>query len=970
MAFPEVGLQAVLEGTDQFEKNASSVSGSVTNLGNTVLKTAGVMAGIGVGAVAALGAGFVGLAGSALGPIGDFERMSASLSSLVAREVQAGDSTLSFDQALEKAGPATKDLINWVEQLAIISPFESKDVATAMQMAMSFGLTTDRAKELVSAEINFAAATGKGGEAMQRISMALGKMNTSGKVSGEVLMQLAEAGVPAQKILQEMGYTAEDASKGLVPVDKFMTAVIADFNKFGSAAQAQANTWPGLLSSLEDLKKIALREFFTKTFEAIKPYVVEFVTMLQDPGVRKWLGEVGALVGQFVGGALEKVVGIAKEVKVIFDGLLLVFSDFQSGVLGRDYPWEDVFPPWLADVAYKISDAVFFVIDNLDLFKGALEGIGAVLAGAAIAAAIAGIGAAVLALANPVTALIAAGALLGAAWETNWMGMRDILTEFWEKQAKPALEDLMIWLQDNVPKAIETLAKFWEKDLLPAILTFSEWVKTDGIPAAKKFAQWVMTKLVPAVLDLVKALEAKLIPMLLDLVKSFDKIQRAFSDANKEMSKTGGTFDKLAKFWEKNGDKIMAITGKVFGYIASQIEQKLQIAVDTVGLLADIISGDWEDALERMKRIQENILNTMTLGIYGWVKDIATGMGKGMRDILDVWGSNWESLKKIVQEALSRAYSAISDWLSSTASSISNFASSLRNAAMTMMGGLIEGVASQAAALASRIISTVQGAVSDLLTSVSSGPIGSLLSIVGHTLISMIQAGISAVSTLATALINAVASAVSSLINSIVSGGIGSTLSSVGQTIMNLISAAVATVTSLASSLVSAVASAIANLVNAIASGTLFNTLRAVGGAIVDGLVRGINANASAVADALSDIVNSAIQAIKNELGIPGDPGPSKYMAAVGSALMRGYVQGILSQAGNVADAMQMAISGAQGLGGMTLAPSLVSAPGMGGGGGGTVVNNFHLGQNTISNGMDAAVFEARVLSVIRKNLR
>lgn len=962
MGLPVVGLQAVLEGTAQYEKNAKSVSSATTDLGNTVLKTAGIAAGIGVAAVGALGAGLVGLAGSALGPIGDFERMSASLSSLVAREVQAGDSTLSFDEALQKAGPATKDLIGWVEQLAIISPFESKDVATAMQMAMSFGLTTDKAKELVSAEINFAAATGKGGEAMQRISMALGKMNTSGKVSGEVLMQLAEAGVPAQKILQEMGYTAEDASKGLVPVDKFMTAVIADFNKFGSAAQAQANTWPGLISSLEDLKKIALREFFTKTFEAIKPYVVEFVTMLQDPGVRKWLGQVGELLGNTVAKGLETVVSWVKEAKTWLDGFIPMVKDLFSGefTLG-DIEWHDYFPSWLADT-------VEWLIANLPAIQGALEGIGAVLAGAAIAAAVAGI----LALANPITALIAAGALLGAAWETNWMGMRDILTEFWERQAKPALEDLVDWLKVNVPKAIDALVKFWEKDLLPALIKFSEWVQTDGIPAAKNFAKWVTTKLIPALKDLIKWIESKLVPVLADLAKSLGKAQLALSDTSKEMTKTGGTFDKLADFWAKNGDKIKRTTSDVFNYVVSQIQSKLQVAQDTVAIVSDVMAGDWGSAWKRMQSLLDNALNAITLGITGKMKEIGQTIGKSIASFLSDWQGGWNRMLSVVGDALNRISQTIGKGLNDAAKTISDAASAFYNAAVTMMGGLISGVVSQASAFTSRVISTVQSAVSSLLSSITSGSIASILTSAGRSIITVIQSALSSVTSLGQALINIVANAVAGLVSSVVSGGIGSTLRSIGQTIVNLISAAVATVTSLASSLIGVVASAISGAVNSISSGALFNLLRGAGGAIIDGLVEGIQDNADAVADALSDVVNAAIRAIKAELGIPGDPGPSRYMAAVGSALMRGYSRGILSQAGTVSDSMQAAMLGAMGGGaGLTLAPSLVSAPGYTAGGvGGTTVNNWNLGGNNITSGMDQAVFEARVLQVIRKNLR
>jgi TP901 family phage tail tape measure protein len=72
---------------------------------------------------------------------------------------------------------------------------------------------------------------------------------------------------------------------------------------------------------------------------------------------------------------------------------------------------------WLAENGLPLlREGLQFVNDHLDAFKGALVGIGAVIAGGgilAIAAAIAG-------LVSPIGLVIAAAALLGAAWSQNW----------------------------------------------------------------------------------------------------------------------------------------------------------------------------------------------------------------------------------------------------------------------------------------------------------------------------------------------------------------------------------------------------------------------------------------------------------------------------------------------------------------------------------------------------------------------
>lgn len=986
--FPEVGLQAVLEGTSQFEKDAASVSGSVTTLGSTVLKTAGVMGGVALGAVGALGAGFVGLAGSALGPIGDFERMSASLSSLVAREVQAGDATLSFDEALAAAGPKTKDLIGWVEQLAIISPFESKDVAASMQMAMSFGLNTERAKELTSAEINWAAATGKGGEQMQRVSFALGKMNTQGKLNGEILMQLAEAGVPANKILQEMGYTAEDASKGLVPVDKFMSAVIADFNKFGSAAQAQANTWPGLISSLEDLKNIALREFFTKTFEAIKPYVVEFVTMLQDPGVRKWLSEVGTMLGDFVGKGLATVVSWLKEAKAYIEPVIaLVSALFQGFVTPEEVAWDDLFPE-------ELKGTVIWIQEHFDLIKGAIEGIGAVLAGAAIATAIAGIAGAVLALANPITALIAAGALLGAAWETNWMGMRDTLTAFWNDTAKPALtelydwfqeqlpiamqkltdfwkttllpalKDLADWLKVNVPKAAEAVVKFWKEELVPGVEKLSGWINKTGIPALKDLEKWINTKLIPAVQDFAKWINTKLIPALTDLKPIFDDVLQSLRDLKPALDKAGDALSGASKKMDKGGFDIRQIITTTFDYVADYIKKKLQIAQDTIGIFSDVISGDWKSAWERIQNLTTNILDTITLGITAKMREIGEGIGKSLADVVSDWGSKWDQLRTTAGQKAQAVVDTVINYISKLPGEVSKFVGQMVTAGANLIGGVITGISNKAGDLLNQISTTVSNSVSSLVNSIKSGSIFGQLTSAGSSLISGIVSGISAAASFGSQLISKAASAVSELVSSIASGGLYSILIATGQTIITLIGAGVTAATNFATQLISKIGEAISGAVKAIASGDLFNRLYGVGQGMVNGIIDGMNAQVDAIEQAFGNIIQAAVDAAKARLGI-ACPDPSPVTAELGVGMVEGLKLGMLSKIPSLIPALEASMAG------LVLAPALVAGPGLGGGGGGnTTINNFHVGGNNITSGMDQAVFEARVLQVIRRNLR
>jgi hypothetical protein len=82
-----------------------------------------------------------------------------------------------------------------------------------------------------------------------------------------------------------------------------------------------------------------------------------------------------------------------------------------------------------------------------------------------------------------VIAVIGALYLLYAAWETNFLGIRDILTGVWENNIKPAFESIGQWFNDTFPQGLNSLStKFgvtWE-DIYGAFLLFyldivAEW---------------------------------------------------------------------------------------------------------------------------------------------------------------------------------------------------------------------------------------------------------------------------------------------------------------------------------------------------------------------------------------------------------------------------------------------------------------------------------------------------------------
>lgn len=218
---------------------------------------------------------------------------------------------LSMGEALAQAGPKAKELLHWIEMVGIKSPFSSEGVAQAFRTAMAYGFTADEAKRLTQANIDFAAGSGASAGVMNQIALALGQMKARGKVAGQEILQLVNAGVPVREILAKaFGVTTEQLTemqeKGLIPADKAIQAIVQSLESdFGGAAERQATSLAGLSESLKELKTIGLRELFTGVFQAAQPYVAAVVDLLSSESFRTSLQQVGRLLGEKVAAGLE-----------------------------------------------------------------------------------------------------------------------------------------------------------------------------------------------------------------------------------------------------------------------------------------------------------------------------------------------------------------------------------------------------------------------------------------------------------------------------------------------------------------------------------------------------------------------------------------------------------------------------------------------------------------------------------------
>jgi tape measure domain-containing protein len=275
-----------------------SASGPLASAGGS-LKRIGEIAGgiLGAGMLTSIASGLMNTGKEALGAIASYEGLTMSIGRLMAREMTQADSSLSMADALKLSADKAKDMLAWTQKLSIQSPFTSESISASVQMMMGMGRTSEQAKVLAQNVLDLTAGMGKGEESIGRVSFALAKVSATGKLTGESMMMLNEAGVPVNSILKTMGKTIDDVSKGTVDADGFFQAFTDTVGKdFKGAAKDGMNTVSGLVSTFEEIKQIGLRSVFTGMVEAVKPLASALSDWLTGPGMAK-LESLGTTLG-------------------------------------------------------------------------------------------------------------------------------------------------------------------------------------------------------------------------------------------------------------------------------------------------------------------------------------------------------------------------------------------------------------------------------------------------------------------------------------------------------------------------------------------------------------------------------------------------------------------------------------------------------------------------------------------------
>lgn len=286
---------------------------------------------------------FLMLKGLALGYAGK-----TLFSALIGSNAEFEQSLTSFEVLLGSAEKAQK-MMDELTDFAAVTPLEMPDVTKATNMLLGYGVAAEDVIEVMGRLGDLAQGNA---EKLDRVSLAYGQMLAKGKVTGEELRQMVEAGVPlTQALADTIGVTTAEMQKmlekGEVGIDALngaITAMTSEGGKFFGMMEKQSKTMSGMFSTLKDDASIFAREVGEESFDYLKTELENLMATISQMEQDGSLNAVAKDIGKDIADAVKV---LANFVKILWN-MKDVLGGAVTGV-----------------VAFKVSMAGLNIIKNV-----------------------------------------------------------------------------------------------------------------------------------------------------------------------------------------------------------------------------------------------------------------------------------------------------------------------------------------------------------------------------------------------------------------------------------------------------------------------------------------------------------------------------------------------------------------------------------------------------------------------------
>ncbi len=318
--------------------------------------------------------------------IGAGAAVTGALTGLAASGVRAGlaynamedRQSIAFETLLGSARKARKMMAD-IQGLAEKSPIlDPANTGLAAQRLLSYGVNAKQVLPLVEAIGDQASASGKSiEEAMGPAALALGQIQSKGKLSAEELGQLAESvGLNRKSLAKNLGMTAteleETFTKGPVSARKALPAILKTLQQTSAgAASKMAATTQGRMDRLGE----SWATSWSKMTRPVYDFGGRVASMLADG-----LDVEGGITEKFlgIGAALDKGLGASGQVSAAFDQIVAsansvgqIFTQILAPALTDAWGVLQQLPSPLS----LVSDGLKWAAGNADTLKNVVVGL-------------------------------------------------------------------------------------------------------------------------------------------------------------------------------------------------------------------------------------------------------------------------------------------------------------------------------------------------------------------------------------------------------------------------------------------------------------------------------------------------------------------------------------------------------------------------------------------------------------------
>ena len=251
------------------------------------------------------------------------------------------------------SGQKAETFLKQLADFAAKTPFEFPELQTAAKSLVSAGFSADKVIPIMRTLGDVTSGMGTGSEGVKRATIALQQMSAAGKITGEDLNQLRDAGVPVFDLLaaatgKSKEAIADLAAKGALgkrEMEQLFDALGSGkgLERFNGLMEKQSQSLSGLWSTFTDTLNVGLGQAIEPLIPMLKDGLGGAIQFLAE-----WLPKVGTGIqsavtwfqslGSSTAGASSSVSGIVTAVRGFIDVALPIVQQFTDGMRQRLEP--------------------------------------------------------------------------------------------------------------------------------------------------------------------------------------------------------------------------------------------------------------------------------------------------------------------------------------------------------------------------------------------------------------------------------------------------------------------------------------------------------------------------------------------------------------------------------------------------------------------------------------------------------